>query len=73
MSNDLISREILKNYARKVMSEKNATNFSLLKMFDEIIDNAPEVEVPKDILKAYYLGYSQAMVDFEREERLHGE
>lgn len=38
---DLISREALKNYARKVMYEKNATNFSLLKVFDEIIDNAP--------------------------------
>ena len=38
---DLISREALKNYARKVMYENNATNFSLLKVFDEIIDNAP--------------------------------
>lgn len=38
---DLKSCEALKAYARKVMYEKNATNFSLIKMFDEIIDNAP--------------------------------
>ena len=41
---DLISREALEKYARKVMCEQNATNFSLLKMFDEIIDNAPPVD-----------------------------
>lgn len=40
-SGDPVSREAVKNYARKVMYEQNATNFSLLKMFDEIIDNAP--------------------------------
>lgn len=40
-SGDLVSRDAVKKYARKVMYEKNATNFSLLKMFDEIIDNAP--------------------------------
>ena len=40
---DLIRRSALKDYARKVMYEQNATNFSLLKMFDEIIDNAPAI------------------------------
>lgn len=36
-----ISREALKNYARTVLCEDNATNRSLLRIFDEIIDNAP--------------------------------
>lgn len=57
---DLISRSVLKNYARTVLHEDNATNFSLLKMFDEIIDNAPaaEPERPKgEWLK--YLYYAQ--------------
>ena len=44
MNNDLISRSALKDYARTVLCEDNATNYSLLKMFDEIIDNAPTVE-----------------------------
>lgn len=43
---DLISREALKAYAREVLCEKNATNISLLKMFDEIIDNAPSQWIP---------------------------
>ena len=38
----------------------------------EIQFDAPAVEVPKDVLKAYYLGYSQANVDFEQEERPKG-
>lgn len=42
---DLKSSEALKAYARKVMYEKNATNFSLIRMFDEIIDNTPSVEI----------------------------
>lgn len=31
------------------MYEKNATNFSLLKMFYEIIDNAPTVEIATEL------------------------
>ena len=38
---EIVIRSAFKNYARKVMYEKNVTNFSLLKVFDEIIDNAP--------------------------------
>lgn len=38
---EIVIRTAFKNYARKVMYEKNVTNFSLLKVFDEIIDNAP--------------------------------
>lgn len=49
MSNDLISRSELKAYARKVFCEKNATNISLLKMFDFIIDHAPSVSPYKAI------------------------
>lgn len=58
MNNDLISRETLKNYARKVMYEQNATNFSLIRMFDEIIDNAPSAPLPD-----FKEGYKQAIVD----------
>ena len=43
-SGDLISREALKAYARTILHEDNATNFSLIKMFDEIIDDVPAVE-----------------------------
>lgn len=46
MDNDLKSSEALKAYAREVLCEKNATNFSLLKIFDEIIDNAPSPWIP---------------------------
>jgi rubrerythrin len=58
---DLISREALKNYARKVMYENNATNFSLLKVFDEIIDNAPTVETSKIEHKAYNEGFKDGV------------
>lgn len=44
MNNDLISRSALKAYARTVLSGDNITNTSILKMFDEIIDNAPTDE-----------------------------
>ena len=64
MNNDLISREALKNYAREVLCGENATNISLLKMFDEIIDNAPTV---KENWKFYYdHGYKQAERDLKR-------
>lgn len=38
---DLISRKALKAYARKVICGDNPTNSLLIRMFDEIIDNAP--------------------------------
>lgn len=41
MTNDLISREALKAYARKVLYGDHPTNTLLIRMFDEIIDNAP--------------------------------
>lgn len=44
MNNDLKSIEAIKAYARKVLSEDNVTNFSLLKMFDYIVDHAPVYE-----------------------------
>lgn len=46
MDNDLKSTEALKAYARKVLWRHNVTNISLLKMFDEIIDNAPGLWIP---------------------------
>ena len=53
MSNDLISREALKAYARKVICGDNPTNSLLIRMFDEIIDNAQTVPLPdfKDCYK----------------------
>lgn len=44
---DLISREALKAYARKVICGNNPTNSLIIRMFDEIIDNAPAVELVK--------------------------
>lgn len=38
---DLISREALKAYARTVICGDNPTNSLIIRMFDEIIDNAP--------------------------------
>jgi len=38
---DLISRDALKAYARKVICGNNPTNTLIIRMFDEIIDNAP--------------------------------
>lgn len=43
MNNDLISRESLKDYARTVLCEDSVTNASLIRIVDEIIDNAPTV------------------------------
>ncbi len=48
MNNDLISREALRAYARTILCEDSVTNISLLKMFDDIIDNALTVEVPEN-------------------------
>lgn len=48
MNNDLISREALKNYARTVLCEDSVTNASLIRVFDEIIDNAPTVEITEE-------------------------
>ena len=44
-SGDLISREALKDYARKVICGDNPTNSLIIRMFDEIIDNAPTVDL----------------------------
>lgn len=44
MTNDLKSSEALKAYARKVICGQNPTNSLIIRMFDEIIDNAPTVE-----------------------------
>ena len=41
MKNNLKSSEALKVYARKVIGGQNPTNSLLIRMFDEIIDNAP--------------------------------
>ncbi len=43
MNNDLISRSALKKYARTRISEEIVTNRVILKLFDELIDNAPTV------------------------------
>lgn len=43
MNNDLKSTEALKAYAREVLCGNNPTNSLLIRMFDEIIDNAPSV------------------------------
>ena len=72
MNNDLISREALKNYARKVMYEKNATNFSLLKVFDEIIDNAPTVELTETEIQEVLNKRCMTVVANEYLIALHG-
>jgi hypothetical protein len=67
---DLISREALKAYAREVLCGENATNISLLKMFDEIIDNAPTVD------KGYDFGYADGHgegYELGKNSRPHGE
>lgn len=75
MNNDLISREALKAYAREVLCGDNPTNISLLKMFDEIIDNAPTVEpiyisdMPDDKVKDLQelaIDYGEGIAVFER-------
>lgn len=66
---DLISREALKIYARKVLWEQNPTNFTLIKLFDNIIDNAPTVR------NEYMRGYEAAEREYKRpqgEWKLHG-
>ena len=46
---DLKSSEALKAYAREVLCGNNPTNSLLIRMFDEIIDNAPSVSPYKAI------------------------
>lgn len=46
MDNDLKSSEALKAYAREVLCGNNPTNSLLIRMFDEIIDNAPSPWIP---------------------------
>lgn len=46
MNNDLKSSEALKAYARKVLCGQNPTNTLLIRMIDEIIDNAPDSWIP---------------------------
>lgn len=46
MKNDLKSIEAIKAYARKVLCGQNPTNTLLIRMFDEIIDNAPGQWIP---------------------------
>lgn len=46
MNNDLKSSEALKAYAREVLCGNNPTNSLLIRMFDEIIDNAPSQWIP---------------------------
>ncbi len=47
-SGDLIDRETLKNHARKVICGDNPTNSLIIRMFDEIIDNAPASEITEE-------------------------
>lgn len=46
MNNDLKSSDALKAYAREVLCGNNPTNSLLIRMFDEIIDNAPSQWIP---------------------------
>lgn len=50
MNNDLKSNEALKAYAREVLCGNNPTNSLLIRMFDEIIDNAPPAEPEKVLI-----------------------
>lgn len=50
MKNDLKSSEALKSYAREVLCGNNPTNSLLIRMFDEIIDNAPPAEPEKVLI-----------------------
>ena len=50
MKNDLKSSEALKAYAREVLCGNNPTNSLLIRMFDEIIDNAPPAEPEKVLI-----------------------
>ena len=52
MNNDLKSSEALKAYAREVLCGNNPTNSLLIRMFDEIIDNAPSQWIPITFRKA---------------------
>ena len=46
MNNDLISREALKNTA-KIKLGDDITSITILKLFEELIDNAPTVELTR--------------------------
>lgn len=63
----LIDREALKEYAREILSEDNFTNISILKMFDNIIDNAPTVA------EDYDTGYQDGLEDGLNDIRPKGE
>ena len=68
MNNDLKSCEALKAYAREVLCGDNPTNSLLIRMFDEIIENAPPVKfslMPADESKdeAYMRGYKHGMIE----------
>lgn len=58
MKNDLKSIEAIKAYARKVLCGQNPTNTLLIRMFDEIIDNAPGLWIPtSEMLPEEYDSY----------------
>ena len=62
-SGELISREALKDYARKVMNDKDALTIMHLELFDNIIDNAPTIEFPPVInMKPLTAGIGRAHV-----------
>ena len=68
MTNEIKSSEALKAYAREVLCGNNPTNSLLIRMFDEIIDNAPAVETKTsyDVSSAYDKGFITAMKLYSR-------
>ena len=73
-NNDLISREALKETIMARIEHDNNEDFDkgyniALQGVIELIDNAPTFEMPNDVLKAYHLGYAQAQVDLESEDK----
>lgn len=68
---DVISREALKAYARKVICGDNPTNTLIIRMFDEIIDNAPSQWIPITFREAdddEYKEFLKRYDDIPREE-----
>lgn len=74
MNNDLKSSEALKAHAREVLCGNNPMNSLLIRMFDEIIDNAPTVETftLEDMRKAADIAHSYGRLE-EKTERPQGE
>ena len=73
MNNNLKSSEALKAYAREVLCGNNPTNSLLIRMFDEIIDNAPTVDISGNEYFPYRTAYFNGVADGRATARPQGE